>query len=1062
VAKKSTPTTSNNAQSRRSRRPAPADMVPPAEGGVDASATEQAVEPSIAAPATSEPAPTTLSAPRPDVAWPPPTDGLWQGRYRLGKSLGFDAFGAVFEAQDTFEERAVEIIVFHPIFVASGVRVRNLERLERTLVLAHPHIAPTFDIAMSGGLLFAVVAPRVGTPLAAWRREAHTSRDAAMRVFAQYMSAVEAIHDAGAVHGSVQADAARVVVEQVWLTCPWWLDGGGALPAGLPRQRLTWTAPELLEGQKAPDVRSDVYGLGLVFGFLLARGLTEPAQSLVAQGVDVPAAVDEAYMRATAFEPEERFGSVATFRSALETAFGPAWAGYAKAGGPARAPSSPGIPVVAEAPIDVLTPQAGPRPESTVEDDALPADLVAAGRAMLHVGGTTGARHDISNTAEEAPPMLAAEIGGRADTLDAADAGGWDDGMPPPPPLDTGNFPAPPAFGPDGPPPPPFDTSAFEPPPPPFDASAFEPPPPPIDTSAFEAPPIEATGAVAVSDILGNAPGAGLSRRIASRQSPRPDLGTSSDPTMDLGEFLRSIQAETAAPPASRSSGLLPASSSGPLPPPPSSGLMPPPRSSSLVSQPSVVIASELSTAAGLPLDDDDGPPIGISEPTIIEGFSPSLIEDLDIFRQEEAQSSPTFVEALPAPPPAAWNDSPFAAPPGSPLPRTGDETVTVTSPTIVNIPGPASRPAIRPNNAPSQQPDFAGVLQQKPLTRQGVPRRKGQLPMGIIILLAILVAVTIGLVFAGLQSDPTTVAGKSDVGVGVQVAGVDATSGAPADAESGAPETGSALAAVVPGTDVAAVDPDAGSEATPDGADPDAGSNLATANDDASVAVEADAAVASVSDVATAATDATTSTDDAAVVAQVADTAAADAAPAIPSGPFVPKNPDALNCPGGMGKVKRKIKTKLADGSEVDDWEVYCIDRFEFPGGGSVPQVNVDIGGARAACAARKKRLCTKTEWRRACGGAYPYGRDYVPDACHLVSDSGGSRPPVAAGSKPQCKSWLGAMDMVGNVAEWTADGTVNGGSSYKDGEGATCNSSSKRVGGAPYIGFRCCADPE
>jgi formylglycine-generating enzyme required for sulfatase activity len=162
------------------------------------------------------------------------------------------------------------------------------------------------------------------------------------------------------------------------------------------------------------------------------------------------------------------------------------------------------------------------------------------------------------------------------------------------------------------------------------------------------------------------------------------------------------------------------------------------------------------------------------------------------------------------------------------------------------------------------------------------------------------------------------------------------------------------------------------------------------------------------------------------------------------------------------MAKARRKLPADPANPGPTApvSWEVYCIDRAEYPGGG-VPTVNVDIGAARALCASRKKRLCTGAEWRRACGGKYPYGATFEQDRCHLVSASGAGQPPVATGSKPGCRSWLGLVDMVGNVAEWTADGTVNGGSSLKDGENATCGSSSRRAGGAPHIGFRCCADP-
>jgi formylglycine-generating enzyme required for sulfatase activity len=158
------------------------------------------------------------------------------------------------------------------------------------------------------------------------------------------------------------------------------------------------------------------------------------------------------------------------------------------------------------------------------------------------------------------------------------------------------------------------------------------------------------------------------------------------------------------------------------------------------------------------------------------------------------------------------------------------------------------------------------------------------------------------------------------------------------------------------------------------------------------------------------------------------------------------------------MSRLKRKLPP--ADPGQPATWEVSCIDRLEFPGGG-VPTVNVDLGTARGLCAAKKKRLCTRSEWRRGCGGKYPYGAEFEQDRCHLVSDSGGGQSPVATGSKTGCRSPLGLADMVGNVAEWTVDGSVNGGSSLKDGENATCDLTSRRAGGAPHIGFRCCADP-
>ena len=158
--------------------------------------------------------------------------------------------------------------------------------------------------------------------------------------------------------------------------------------------------------------------------------------------------------------------------------------------------------------------------------------------------------------------------------------------------------------------------------------------------------------------------------------------------------------------------------------------------------------------------------------------------------------------------------------------------------------------------------------------------------------------------------------------------------------------------------------------------------------------------------------------------------------------------------------KVRRKIKVKLASGQEADDYQVICIDRYEYPGGGQPPRVNVGLGEAKSACSAQGKHLCTRTEWRLGCGGKYPYGRTYDPAACNTVGSDGMPRPVLPAGAKAGCRSGWGTMDMVGNVAEWTSDGFVNGGSAYKHGEGATCYQASRRSGGHPYVGFRCCAD--
>jgi formylglycine-generating enzyme required for sulfatase activity len=126
-------------------------------------------------------------------------------------------------------------------------------------------------------------------------------------------------------------------------------------------------------------------------------------------------------------------------------------------------------------------------------------------------------------------------------------------------------------------------------------------------------------------------------------------------------------------------------------------------------------------------------------------------------------------------------------------------------------------------------------------------------------------------------------------------------------------------------------------------------------------------------------------------------------------------------------------LKTYLIDRTEVAA-EVYgrCVDAGRCgptAGGGGVsgqlPVTGVSWQDAAAYCTFAGKRLPTEAEWEKAARGAdgrtYPWGERLT--CLRANYDACNKEGPIAVGSLPEGASLYGALDMVGNVWEWTAD---------------------------------------
>jgi hypothetical protein len=149
-----------------------------------------------------------------------------------------------------------------------------------------------------------------------------------------------------------------------------------------------------------------------------------------------------------------------------------------------------------------------------------------------------------------------------------------------------------------------------------------------------------------------------------------------------------------------------------------------------------------------------------------------------------------------------------------------------------------------------------------------------------------------------------------------------------------------------------------------------------------------------------------------------------------------------------------------------------FFIDQYAYPNEqGGIPLTNVTRDGAKAACEAVGKRLCSELEWERACKGprnlVYEYGNQYVQKTCGMGNNS----RPLPSGYLHGCKSDFGVSDMHGGVWEWTDSpwgrgdtldrATLRGGNGTEGEVLGRCSNAEPKAphGKSATIGFRCCA---
>jgi tRNA A-37 threonylcarbamoyl transferase component Bud32/Tol biopolymer transport system component len=275
-------------------------------------------------------------------------------RYRIEREIGQGGMATVFLAEDLRHRRKVAIKVVHPELSAVIGSDRFLKEIELTANLQHPHILPLFDSGDVNGQLYYVMPFVDGETLRSrLDREQQLPVGDAVRIACEVADALAYAHKRGVVHRDIKPENVllqdgHALVADFGIALAVQQAGAGRLTqTGLSLGTPQYMSPEQAMGERAVDLRTDIYALGAVTYEMLAgeppftgptaqaiiaRAMTERPRALSSVRETLPMAVNDAVMVALAKLPADRFASASDFADALVREGSAASAGAPPAG----------------------------------------------------------------------------------------------------------------------------------------------------------------------------------------------------------------------------------------------------------------------------------------------------------------------------------------------------------------------------------------------------------------------------------------------------------------------------------------------------------------------------------------------------------------------------------------------------------------------------------------------------------------------------------------------------------------------------------------------------------
>jgi eukaryotic-like serine/threonine-protein kinase len=263
------------------------------------------------------------------------------GRYRIERELGQGGMATVYLAKDLRHDRDVAIKVLHEDLGATLGAERFLAEIKTTAKLQHPHILPLLDSGEANGLLFYVMPFVPGETLRArLDRETQLSIDDAVRIAREVADALSVAHDLGIIHRDIKPEniliqGGHALVADFGIALAVQHAGGRRMTqTGLSLGTPQYMSPEQAMGEKAVDLRADIYALGVVTYEMLTGDppfTGSSVQAIVAKVLSaeperpslmrktIPPNVEHAVLTAVAKLPADRFATAREFAAALQS-----------------------------------------------------------------------------------------------------------------------------------------------------------------------------------------------------------------------------------------------------------------------------------------------------------------------------------------------------------------------------------------------------------------------------------------------------------------------------------------------------------------------------------------------------------------------------------------------------------------------------------------------------------------------------------------------------------------------------------------------------------------------